>query len=103
MTSSFSVRVDDTSCYKPGQEIYLEQAGVTRRPLIIYGVFIPVIILALLIFAFIDNEDPTLGMAVGVIALALYFLVMRKLHAPLSPRPCWKVRKAGEVSSSGSC
>ncbi len=99
----YTVRVDDTSPYKLGQEIYLEQAGVTRRPLVIYGVVVPLAVLALMIVAFIGNEDPTLGTAAGIIAVALYFLVMRRLRVPLSPRPQWRVRRAaGAGSSSGS-
>lgn len=65
--------------------------------MLIYGVVLPIVILALLIAAFLDNEDPTLGITLGIIAVALYFLAMRKLHAPLSPRPRWQVRKGAVV------
>lgn len=63
--------------------------------MILYSVVIPVVILALLIVAFLDHSDPTLGTTLGIIAVALYFIAMRKLHAPLSPRPLWRVKTPG--------
>lgn len=102
-TSQVTVLVDDVSAYHTGQEIYLEQCGMTRWPMIIYGILIPVVILALLVVAFIDNSDPTLGITLGIIALALYFLAMRKLHAPLSGQPKWRIKSPGDMSTAGGC
>ena len=97
--SRFTVKVADTTPYKIGQEIYLEQSGVTRKPMLIYAVIIPLIILALLVIAFLDHSDPTLGTTLGIIAVALYFIAMRKLHAPLSPHPLWRVKTPGNQTS----
>lgn len=102
-TSRATVPVDDASAYHTGQEIYLEQCGMSRLPMIIYGVVVPVVILTLLVIAFIDNADPTLGITLGIIALALYFLAMRKLHAPLSGKPRWRIKSPGNMSTPGGC
>lgn len=97
-TSYLTVAVTDAAPYHVGKEIYLEQCGTTRLPMILYSVVIPVVILALLIVAFLDHSDPTLGTTLGIIAVALYFIAMRKLHAPLSPRPIWRVKTPGGTS-----
>lgn len=98
-TSYLTVAVTDAAPYHVGQEIYLEQCGTTRLPMILYSVVIPVVILALLIVAFLDHSDPTLGTTLGISAVALYFIAMRKLHAPLSPRPLWRVKTPGNQTS----
>ena len=66
--------------------------------MILYSVVIPVVILALLIVAVLAHSEPTLGPTLGIIAVALYFIAMRKLHAPLSPRPLLRVKTPGGPS-----
>ena len=53
--------------------------------MILYSVVIPVVILALLIVAFLDHSDPTLGTTLGIIAVALYFIACLLYTSP-SPR-----------------
>lgn len=79
--------------YKTGDIVEVETAPNALGKAILWGFILPVIILVGAIMAFAGASDATLGAAVGLICVAIYFLILRMLRHRLSDSVQWRLRE----------
>lgn len=77
--------------YTKGDMINIESVPRWYEHNIIWACIIPLIILVACIFTFIHKSDNTLGATIGVIIIAIYFLLLRTFKSSLKRTMRWKI------------
>lgn len=77
--------------YEPGDTVTVELAPRAMGRAMVWSFVVPLILLAAGILSFGSAKDPTLGATVGIVAVAVYFLVLRIVRGRISRHVRWRL------------
>lgn len=90
-SGAVTVPVADTSDLRVGQAVMVETAGRSYAIAVLWSFIIPVALLILSVIICGDSADPTLGAAVGLVAVAAYFLILKLFRHRFAATVRWRL------------
>lgn len=91
--ATITVSCRDTAAYRVGQSVTVETSPRMIEKAMVWAFIIPLVILVGCIFLFNNTSDPTLGAAIGLVAVAAYFLLMRVVRRKLAKHLRWRLKE----------